>query len=99
MDKKDQRLIFRVSENELHRVQKLADRAGMTVSEYLRYASTHKKINVVDGLDEFSKELRAVGRNLNQLTRLCNQGKIQCLDLGSIRNRFAKMTEKISELV
>ena len=99
MSKREQRLIFRLSDKELRKVQKLADRAGMTVSEYLRYSSTHKKINVVDGLDDFSKELRAVGRNLNQLTRLCNQGKIQCLDLGSIKNKIAKITEKVSEFV
>ena len=99
MSKREQRLIFRLSDKELRKVQKLADRAGMTVSEYLRYSSTHKKINVVDGLDDFSKELRAVGRNLNQLTRLCNQGKIQCLDLGSIKNKIAQITEKVSEFV
>ena len=99
MSKRDQRLIFRVSENELRRVQKHADRAVMTVSEYLRHASLNKKINVVDGLDEILKELRAIGRNLNQLTRLSNQGRIQCLDLSSIRNRIAKITEKICELI
>ncbi len=98
MSKRDLKLSFRVSEHELERITSLSRKANLSLSEYLRHASTHKTINVVEGLGEFSKELRSVGRNLNQLTRLCHQGRIECLDLGSIKRNIAAITEKISEL-
>jgi len=98
MSKRDLRVTFRLSDKELKHIDNLATKSNMSLSEYLRQASTNKKIKVVDGLPEFSKELRAVGRNLNQLTRLCNQGKITCLDLGGIKRKVAVITEKIIEL-
>jgi len=98
MSKRDLRVTFRVSVKELKHIDDLVTKSNMSLSEYLRHASTNRKIKVVDGLPEFSKELRAVGRNLNQLTRLCNQGKITCLDLGGIKRKVAVITEKIIEL-
>ena len=98
MSNKEIKLGFRVTDQDFMRIVSLAKKSNLSMSEFLRRASTNKKINVVEGLGEFSKELRAVGRNLNQLTRLCHQGRLECLDLSGIKQNIAAITEKINEL-
>ena len=98
MSNRNNRLTFRLTDYELSVILSRAKKANMTVSDYLRHTSTNKKINVIDGLSGFTKELRRIGINLNQLTRLCNQGRIQCLELKGIRNNIAAITTAISRL-
>ena len=53
-------------------IQRLAKQAGMTVTDYIVTCALNKKIVRVDGLEEAVTELKAQGRNLNQLTTLAN---------------------------
>ncbi len=98
MSNRNNKLTFRVTDYELSIIHARTAKASMTLSNYLRHTSTNKKINVIDGLSDFTKELRGIGRNLNQLTRLCNQGRIQCLELKGIRNSIATITIAINKL-
>jgi len=61
-------------------------------------STLNKSIVVVESLGEVLHELKAIGRNLNQLTTLCNMGKIQVLDLGEIKLQFGDLIERISQL-
>ena len=36
---------------------------------------------MADGFWEMGKQLKAVGNNLNQLTRLCNEGRVKVAEL------------------
>lgn len=92
------RLSFRVNEHELSTIHKRASMANMTHSDYLRHSALNHKINIIKGLDDFNKQLCGIGRNLNQLTRLCNQGRLQCLDLKSIRRSIADIAKSINQL-
>ena len=97
MSNRNKRLIFRVTEHELNTILSKTKKANMTLSNYLRNTSMNKKINVIEGLSDLSTELRRIGGNLNQLTRLCNQGRIQCLELNGIRNSIASINVAISK--
>jgi hypothetical protein len=52
---------------------------------------------VVDGLDKVLIELKAIGKNLNQLTTLCNMGRITCLDLTEIKSSFGAVFDYLYE--
>ena len=97
MSNRNRRITFRLSDHENNVLKRRAEIANMSMSEFLRHTALNHKIKVIDGLPEFSKELRAIGTNLNQLTRLCNQGRIECLDLGSIKVEIAKIIDQVSE--
>lgn len=56
--------------------RKAAD-ANMTLTNYLCICGLGKEIVQVNGLDAILSELKAQGRNLNQLTTLTNMGRIQ----------------------
>lgn len=53
----------------------------MNFTEFVTRSALDKPIIIIDGLDKVLKEQKAIGRNLNQLTMLCNMGKIVCPDL------------------
>ena len=56
-----------------------AKAAGMTVTDYLTTCALGKEIVRIDGLDDLLSELKAQGRNLNQLTQLANMGRLSVL--------------------
>ena len=89
---------FRLSESDYLRIQSKAEKVKMSMSAFLLSAALGKEIVVVDGLEKSLAELKAIGRNLNQLTTLCNMGKIQALELADIKTQFGAMVEAVTDL-
>lgn len=54
---------------------------------------------MVDGLDNATAQLKAIGKNLNHLTLLCNMGKISCPDLGEIKKGFGSVFDYLYDLM
>ena len=50
-----------------------------------------KQVVVVDGLKEVLKELKSIGRNLNQLVTLAHMGRITVINLDSVRQAFSEL--------
>ena len=59
---------------------------------------TDKEIIVVDGMQEFISELKAIGRNLNQLTTLANMGKVDAVYLAETKAQLSGIYDKLSAL-
>jgi len=89
---------FRLSESDYLKIQNRAEKARLSMTAYLTTTALGKEIIVVDGLDNVIAELKGIGRNLNQLTTLCNMGKIQALELAEIKSRFGAVVESVSRL-
>lgn len=68
------------------------------MSAFILSMALDKEIIIVEGLDESLAELKAIGRNLNQLTTLCNMGKIQAVELDEIKRQFGAVVESITGL-
>ncbi|MFT8890075.1 MAG: plasmid mobilization relaxosome protein MobC [Ethanoligenens sp.] len=96
--RKNRMFTMRMSENDYAFIKHRADKAQMDMTGYLTASALDKKIVVVDGLDKVLFELKAIGRNLNQLTTLCNMGKIQCLDLSQVRQDFGAVFDRLYDL-
>jgi hypothetical protein len=73
---KDKTYAFRISSADLKKIKTNAKRAKLTVTEYLTASALNKEITVVDGLESLVPELKAQGRNLNQLTPLAHMGRV-----------------------
>ena len=50
----------------------------MTMTDYIVQCALGKEIVQVEGLDEILSELKAQGRNLNQLATLANMRRVSC---------------------
>jgi hypothetical protein len=75
-----------------------ADRAKMNFTEFITNSALNKPIVIINGLDDVLKEQKAIGRNLNQLTTLCNMGKIKCPDLTEVKKGYGTVYEMLYEI-
>ena len=71
----------------------------MTVTDYLCLCGLGKKILQVDGLDQVLTELKAQGRNLNQLTTLANMGRITVVYGDRLAEGYGQVSEQLRQLL
>ena len=76
-----------------------AKAAGMTVTDYLTTCALGKKIVQVNGLDDLLSELKAQGRNLNQLTTLANMGRLSVLRGDDLVREYTRLCDTLGALV
>ena len=77
----------------------LADRAGMTVTDYIITCALGKEIVRVDGLDALLSELKAQGRNLNQLTTLANMGRLTVLRGDELIDAYTNLCDAVAHVL
>ena len=71
----------------------------MTMTDYIVQCALGKETVQVEGLDEILSELKAQGRNLNQLATLANMRRVsvvQSEDLTGTYNKMCSQLEKIA---
>lgn len=71
----------------------------MKLSDYVLRCALGKKIIVAEGLSDVVKQQKAIGNNLNQLTRLANQGEVSVIDLRRLADEYAAVTAMIAEVL
>lgn len=96
---KDRKLSIRISEEDLRTLHHKADKAKLSITDYVTKACLGKQIFVINGLDEIIHQQKAVGRNLNQLTTLCNMGKVNSMNLQPLVDEYAKLNQTLTELL
>ncbi len=79
-------------------LQEKAQEANMTLTDYLCICGLGQKIVRMDGLDKVLHELKAQGRNLNQLTIMANMDKIKILRGDDLVDGYAQLTAQVGEL-
>jgi len=89
---------FRISESGYKTLKQKSKRGKATMTEFLERAITDKDVVVVDGVQELISELKAIGRNLNQLTMLANMGKVDTVYLADTKAQLSNIYEKLSAL-
>ncbi|MFZ1758710.1 MAG: plasmid mobilization relaxosome protein MobC [Streptococcus suis] len=95
---KDKFETFRASEKERQELKRMAKRAKMSKSDYIRNCIFGKEITVIDGLDEFSKQLKAIGNNLNQLTIRANMGHFEAINLLETKEKLGGIYDLLANL-
>ena len=90
---------IRFRESDYATIKRKAEKANMNFTEFVTAAAMNKSITVINGLENVLKEQKAIGRNLNQLTTLCNMGKIICPDLQELKNQYANVLTALNEII
>ena len=99
MEHKEQRVTVRMTLDQYESIRAKAETAQMSVSTYMRAAAMRHKIVVIDGLKELTHELRGVGRNLNRLTVLANEGHITAAKLDDTWDTLYGIYERLGSLM
>ena len=97
--KKTEIVTARMTTEVKRQLQARARDANMTLTNYLIICGLGQEIVRVDGLDEVLSELKAQGRNLNQLTTLANMGRITVLRGDDLVQEYARLCDALSALI
>ena len=97
-EKKTEIITLRVTPQVKERIRAKAQELSLTVTDYLCLCGLGKKIVRVDGLDQVLSELKAQGRNLNQLTKLANMGRIDLVDAENFTEAYTNLYGLIEEI-
>ena len=95
---KDKNYAFRITEKDLNTIKRKANKAKMSVTDYITKSALHKEIIIFDGLPEIVTQLKKIGNNLNQLTMLSHQGVINTVSLDETEETLTAIYWKINEL-
>ena len=98
-EKKTEIITLRVTPQTKDRIRAKAQELGLTVTDYLCLCGLGKRIVRVDGLDKILSELKAQGRNLNQLTTLANMGKITVVYGDRLAEGYGQINEQLRQLL
>ena len=89
---------FRSTEEEKDRIMKKVDASDLSISEYLRRCALDKPVIVMEGVDQIAYELRAIGNNLNQITRAVNSGYVQAVNLQETEEVLGQLWQSLNSL-
>ena len=81
--KKDIKFSTRMASADREAIKELAKRSGMSMSDYVTACCLGKQVVL--------KELKSIGRNLNQLVTLAHMGRITVVNLDSVRQAFSEL--------
>ena len=89
---------MRFRENDYDAIKQKADKVNLNFTEFVTKSALDKPIVMIDGLSNVLKEQKAIGRNLNQLTTLCNMDKIDCPALTEMINRYSAVYDRLNDI-
>ena len=95
---KDKFETFRATEKERQALKVLAKKAHMSKSDFIRHSIFNKEIVVIDGLHELTRELKAIGNNLNQLTVRANLGQLRAVNLSETKDALGGIFDWLAVL-
>jgi len=95
---RDKKISFWATDVERRKIKKIIAKSGLSQREYLLGAALGRTIYQVNELKPVLAELKAVGRNLNQLTVLSHQGKITAVNLTEAVSTLQKIYAAINVL-
>lgn len=96
---KSRKLSIRISDEDLQTLHHNAERAKLSLTEYVTKCGLGKHIFVINGLDEAIRQQKSIGRNLNQIATLCNMGKIDCVNLQSLTEEYITLNQALTKLL
>lgn len=96
---KDKKINIRLSEKEKSIIEVKAKKLNMTITKFIISSCLKDKIVIVNGLDKVGTELRRIGNNINQLTRLANEKIITVIDLKELRMEVNNIWQLLKQLV
>ena len=96
---KNRHFNFRVNEKEYNKIKSKIEKSKLNTSEYLLRTAMKKDIIVIDGLEEIIIQLRKIGNNINQLTKLCNQGRLTNINLEDVKKEMKSIWQLLNLLI
>ncbi|WP_304433011.1 plasmid mobilization protein [Acutalibacter muris] len=98
LKKKTSIITARLTPSEKTAIQKRAKKAKMTMTDYIVQCALGKEIVRVDGLGDVLSELKAQGRNINQLATLANMGRVSVVQSEDLIAAYSKLCSQLEKI-
>lgn len=82
---------IRVTEKELEIIGRKAAKAKLSRTDFLVAAALGKEITLMEDLKPILTELRRIGNNVNQLTKLANAGAVRVVGLQDLTEALGEI--------
>ena len=96
--RRDMTLTIRVTEKEKGYIKKRAEKAGLTVTDYIVRLSLETPIFIPVNMQPFLLELKRIGNNINQLTTKVNSKVFSSYNFREFIDAIEKLTERIGDV-
>ena len=96
---KDKKINIRLTEKEKSIIEVKAKKLNMTITKFIVSSCLKDKIVIVKGLDRVDTELRRIGNNINQLTRIAKEKIITVINLKELRMEVNNIWQLLKQLV
>lgn len=96
--KRDKTLTIRITEKEKQYIKKRADKACLSVTDYIVRLSLETPIDIPINMQPFLLELKRIGNNINQLTKKVNTKVFAAYNFDEFVDAIEKLTERIGEV-
>lgn len=96
---KDKKINIRLTEKEKSIIESKSKKLNMTITKFIISSCLKDKIVIINGLDNIDTELRRIGNNINQLTRLANEKIITVINLKELRMEVNNIWQLLKQLV
>lgn len=98
--KRQKQIVIRATEKEFDQIKNKVEKSKLTQNKYLLKSALDKEIKVVEGIKDLVIETKRIGGNLNQLTKLANQGKVNCSsELEGINKELIEVWQLLRQLI
>ena len=104
-EKKDNRtrpkqIVIRATEKEFNQIKKNVKKSKLTQNKFLLQSALDKEITVVEGIKDLVLETKRIVVNLNQLTKLSHEGKVNCKEeLEEINGELVEVWQSLRQLI
>ena len=89
----------RLNDKDYKLLKKRLETTKLSQSEYFRKLIRNKKIHTIKDLKSVYLELHRIGNNINQLTRLCHQGKIKVVNMEQYSSEVRRIWQLLNLLI
>ena len=96
--RRDMTLTIRGTEKEKQYIKKRAEKAGLTVTDYIVRLSLETPIFIPVNMQPFLLELKRIGNNINQLTTKVNSRVFSSYNFREFIDAIEKLTERIGDV-
>jgi uncharacterized protein (DUF1778 family) len=75
---RNKQVVLRLTDEEYEKLKKKIEKSKLNQNDFLLSAALNKKIHVVEGIRDLTNQIKKIGNNLNQLTKLAHEGRVNC---------------------
>ena len=97
---RQQQVVVRMTNDEFARMKQLVAASGLNQQSYLLRAILNKRIVNTDGVKQILPQLKGIGTNLNQLTRLAHTGyPVPADEIAAMRKELEALWQSLRQSI